>query len=136
MHTFAETNLLTVALKRILHIFVALVLIVSTTGFSLTRHYCSGDLISTSVMSTPVSCCGEDSDCCHNEHELVQLKADYAVQLSLDVDKLPSFDIMCFFNAWVEIVTVETTTSVYLKKDFIPPPVLSAVLAANQSFLL
>ncbi len=52
--------------KKVAHILVIFVLLVSTGGITITRHYCGASLISCSLFSTPESCCGSGCDKCHN----------------------------------------------------------------------
>jgi hypothetical protein len=54
-------------LRKAGHIFVILMLLLGTTGVTITRHYCAGRLVGTSLFSTPKHCCGGDCPMCHNE---------------------------------------------------------------------
>ncbi len=62
--------------KRIAHIIVISLLLVSTSGISITRHYCGNSLMSLAVFSTPHNCCEGDCNKCHNEHTLTKVTDD------------------------------------------------------------
>ncbi|WP_299576379.1 hypothetical protein [uncultured Sunxiuqinia sp.] len=53
-------------------------MMVSTLGFTITKHYCGEDLVDTSVSGNVETCCDmEEGDCCHNEAQTYQLDQDY-----------------------------------------------------------
>lgn len=54
-------------LKRVAHIFLILLLVFSTTGLTITRHYCGRNLVNTSIYSSPHNCCEGKCPGCHNE---------------------------------------------------------------------
>lgn len=54
-------------LKRVAHIFLILLLVFSTTGLTITRHYCGRNLVDTSIYSSPHNCCEGKCPGCHNE---------------------------------------------------------------------
>jgi len=64
--------------RKLANIFVLLLFIVSTTGFTISKHYCKGNLVSVSVITAASSCCDmSNCNCCHNEDEFLQLKNDF-----------------------------------------------------------
>ena len=123
-------------LRRIIHIFIATVLVVSTAGFTITRHYCSGKLVAIAVNTTPESCCDDNGGCCSNESEVYQLQEDYTFVQAQDIDAVQLIDVLLFGDGQFELKTAVQTTSLYLKKGFVPPPDPSAHLADIQFFLL
>jgi hypothetical protein len=122
-------------LKKLLHLLIAAILVVSTTGFTITKHYCNGEYVSMVLNSTPESCCGS-SDCCNNESEIYRLKQDFTFIQVTDFDFIPAIDIEIVCLKLFVLSHPDNNISVYLKKGFIPPPDLSAKLAVLQSFLL
>jgi len=54
-------------LKKAGHILTILLLLFSTTGLTITRHYCGRSLIHTVLYSTPENCCKGHCPGCHNE---------------------------------------------------------------------
>lgn len=123
--------------RKLANIFVLLLFVVSTTGFTISKHYCHGDLISVSINAEAKSCCGmTDNDCCKNENEFYQLTDDFASTLPLNIIQNFSIDISLFVQESFELVTNIEIGSIYLDKEFIPPPDLSATLSDIQSFRL
>jgi len=53
--------------KKILHIATILILMLATTGVSISKHYCHGSLISFSLFGKAKSCCDSSCGACHNE---------------------------------------------------------------------
>lgn len=55
-------------LKKTGYIALATLLILTTVGFVISRHYCNGELVSIQVDLPADNCCDEDADnCCTNE---------------------------------------------------------------------
>ena len=52
--------------KRLPHIVLALLLVFSSVGVTISRHYCGNTLVSTSLFGVPHSCCGSQCKACHN----------------------------------------------------------------------
>ena len=83
---------------RILHIIVAMITLVSSTGVVLNEHYCQGKLKNAALFVKPESCHSsakmtacprhhqddEDKDCCSNFADYVKLKQDQQIS-SLDL---------------------------------------------------
>jgi hypothetical protein len=63
-------------LRKFLNMLVLALLLVSTTGFSVSRHYCGNKLVDISVDKKADPCCN-DSDCCHTETVFVKLNDDF-----------------------------------------------------------
>lgn len=63
--------------KKIANIAVVFVLLVSTGGISLTRHYCGDSLVSSALFSTPERCCDDGCSKCHDEHSFSKLTDDF-----------------------------------------------------------
>ncbi len=60
-------------IKRSGNIVVILLLLLGTTGVTITRHYCGGALVKTSIYSTPQHCCNENCPRCHDERINVRI---------------------------------------------------------------
>ncbi len=123
--------------RKIANILVLILFIVSTTGFTISKHYCHGNLVSVSINVEAKSCCGvSDNDCCKNENEFCQLTDDFAATMPFNIVNDFSFDISLFVQESFGLVSTTEIGSIYLNKGFIPPPDLSVVLADLQSFRL
>lgn len=62
-------------LRKIIHFFVASVLLVSTIGVVVNKHYSNGELFSTALYVAAESCCSHQ--CCHNHSDGCTEEADY-----------------------------------------------------------
>jgi hypothetical protein len=69
-------------LKRAGYIFMMLLLVLGTTGVTITRHYCGKYLVQTSVYSTPHNCCNGNCSGCHNERIKFRITDKYETSQS------------------------------------------------------
>jgi len=74
-------------LKKIGHILIISLLLVSTSGISVTRHYCGSSLKSFSIFSTPSKCCEGRCDKCHNKHSFTKVTDEF-INTSIDIPDL------------------------------------------------
>lgn len=63
-------------LRKIANIVLAFLLLLSTAGVTISKHYCGGELKSIALDKNADKCC-ETPGCCHNETTLFQLKENY-----------------------------------------------------------
>ncbi len=83
--------------RKMANIFVLFLFVVSTTGFTISKHYCHGNLVSVSINAEAKSCCGMNgNDCCKNENEFFQLKNDFTASSYTIVIVNPSISIELF----------------------------------------
>lgn len=86
--------------KKIAHILVVSLLLISTTGISMTRHFCGNSLKSISVFSTPHKCCEGSCDKCHNKHTYKKVTDEFtdsgASVVDLKADSRPIHTILIF----------------------------------------
>lgn len=54
-------------IKRAGFFLITLLLLLGTSGLTITRHYCGGRLMNISIYSSPDNCCKGDCPGCHNE---------------------------------------------------------------------
>lgn len=65
-------------IKGVLNTIVLIILLITTTGFTITRHYCGETLVSVAIEREAEPCCEDDmGDCCHNESETFILEGDF-----------------------------------------------------------
>ena len=65
--------------RKILHISISVILLVATTGITVSKHYAGGKLFSVSITGEAKSCCEHDCDCCDNSVDTYRLTADYII---------------------------------------------------------
>jgi hypothetical protein len=125
-----------VMLKKVSHIFLSALLLISTMGMAVSKHYCGENLVSVSLFEEADSCCG-DADCCHNENQSYKVKDDFSVPQISNIPVLAEFDIIGF-----ELMN-EFLTEIHESKNIIPaftdlpnPPKIQETLALKQLYLL
>ncbi|MEN8118635.1 MAG: hypothetical protein ABFS16_16750 [Bacteroidota bacterium] len=123
-------------IKKASHIILSMLLLISTTGLAISKHYCGGELISTSLFVEGGSCCDSD-DCCKNETEIFQLDEDFSVSTSLAIPESVQIDLLAIslvvFNLNIEENSIADD---YILIDSPPPPKIQTSLAKRQIYLL
>lgn len=145
--TYAETKTFSLPLrfinsrkKRMLrkfsHIILSSLLLVSTIGMVVSKHYCGDSFISSSVFHQAESCCG-DSDCCHNETSFYQVKDEFSAPAVVAPPVLAEIEILGH-DLFAEILTTipETEILSFEISDSPPPPKIQTVLSLKQQYLL
>jgi len=120
--------------KRILNTILALLLFFSTTGFTVTNHYCGSYLNSSSIFGSPENCCNSDMNCCHNESFTIKIHDEYSLtSFSHDFSQK---GLETEFN--INLIFQEITEN-YTKSNFpykVKPHKIKEVLSIIQSYLL
>lgn len=82
-------------LEKISHTILSLVLLVSTIGMAVSKHYCGESLVSVSVFSNGDldSCCDMDN-CCHSDTQVFQVKEDFSVPTVSTIPVLSELDVL------------------------------------------
>ena len=123
-------------LRRISHIILSALLLATTMGMAVSKHYCSGSFVSLKLFDEAKSCCG-DSDCCHNENHFYQVKDDFSAIQIQDVPQLAETDILGHELFSFEMASEdENNLNPIVFIDSPPPPKIQEVLALKQSYLL
>lgn len=123
--------------KTAINILMTILLVVSTTGLAVSKHYCGHQLQSVELKPTVESCC-DDGSCCHTETQFFRVDDDFlmghttgepgnfhftAIVLPSPIDEVKPF------------ATLSTDTSINYSD---PPPLVATLrrLALVQIFLL
>jgi hypothetical protein len=81
-------------LRTVTNIVTSCLLLVSTTGLAVSKHYCGGDLVSVELKTEADACC-DDGMCCNTETQFLQLEEDFiASTTSIDLRNLFSADLI------------------------------------------
>jgi hypothetical protein len=123
-------------LKTFGHIMVSVLLLFTTTGLTISKHFCNEYLISTSLYAKSESCCGDDS-CCQHETESFQIMEKFQ----------PSIQTRTPLLVEIDLIVSETGPLFFVCKDdlhqppFIEvkppaPPKLLTILSLKQAYLL
>ena len=119
------------------NIALAILLLITTTGFSISKHYCGSHLVEVAINSEIEPCCGEmgNSNCCHNETEYFQLKEDFVSSSSIENTSITCFDIL-FPLVFVDFLDSPGIVEIEIK-NFAEsqPPTTQTKLSLLQTYL-
>jgi hypothetical protein len=123
-------------LKKLSHIILSLLLLISTAGVVVSKHYCNGSFVSASVFHEAKSCCG-DSDCCHNEDSFYQVDDDFSIVGISEIPFLAELDILGNELAIDILFTfIEEKNQNFNSCKSPPPLTVSEILSLEQVYLL
>ena len=128
-------------MRKILSIFLLFSVLVSSSGFTLTKHFCGEDLEHIAVGNEVKTCCGDEEnqdmpgDCCHNEFDQALLDDSRLDYQTLQLQPLTFFTVSvltCFFQLHSEAPTASPLWTAFHSP---PAPGISVYLRV-QSFLI
>ncbi len=148
-------------INRIISLMMAMLMLVSSTGFSIDAHYCQGQMKSFSLFGKAKSCheqsfkkqCSSHKKSCHaalsNSKELGKCKKGCCSNKTIHVEgndeakKIPTTEILPmqvqFFTAFVQVFILEYTQlnkAIIPYLNYIPPLLNQDIPVLIQSFLL
>ena len=121
--------------KKTAHIILALLVFISTTGMTVSKHYCGDKLESIAIDSTTDSCC-EMPDCCHDETSFYKVNDDFSVPALDNQIQVSSIDLLfttTFLAIAFEIIAPDYV--IFSLAESPPPLETDSVLALIQSYL-
>ena len=68
--------------KRISHIAISIMLLVATTGLTISHHYCGELMQAMDNQSAASSCCDATSECCDHEANTLRLDSEFESSIS------------------------------------------------------
>lgn len=125
-------------MRKIVNMFLVLLLLFSTTGVAISKHYCGEILQSVAVNHTPKSCCdGQDmpDDCCSNELSIDKADELQLSQLKLNLTYSPYLLYIAtlgFFDFSIEQAETKGFFAFYDS----PPITEQEIFILDQAFLL
>lgn len=126
-------------MKQLFSIFLSLILLISTTGFTINKHFCGGHLMATQIFITeePESCCDEinmPAGCCHNETEFYQLDETFNfTKVSFKITSNFVFTFIKYIVLNDLFTSIDTYSTKYL--HYKPPMIELNIPVLFQSFL-
>ena len=122
-------------IKQIGHIILVMLLLTSTVGVTINKHFSGGDHFSSALFVEAEACCEIPCPCCDDSSELIKVEADYIAsefQLhdAIQLDLLFSDRI-----ALLQSTQLLNTTNLFTIEDA-PPPPLPGLCILNQVFRL
>ena len=123
-------------IRKIGHIILSLLLLLTTIGLVISKHYCGGEMVSVTMFHDAEPCCGMDG-CCHNEILTYQVKEDFSTPAICVAPVLAELDILGLNLFETENLFVsESDISASFVKDSPPPKNIQTVLSLKQVYLL
>jgi hypothetical protein len=116
--------------RKLTHIIISLLLLTTTVGFSISKHYCGVNLVSTTVNHEAKSCCDLDSGCCHNETTFYNLDNDFVYSTFIDNSTITQIDLL-FPLFYVIIENISSKKIETFKIYESPPPLKIQVVLSN-----
>lgn len=112
-------------------------LLVSTTGFAVSEHFCGTDLVSIEIAKEADDCCN-DGMCCHSETDFYQLDEDFlfsAPQFNVDCDAVIDLPLLAV-HAKYELTENKAKSALYADFESPPPQERKLILSSIQTYLL
>jgi hypothetical protein len=117
------------------HILLSIVLIVSTVGVVISKHYCGDNLVSISIDYPADPCCEDmNGECCHDEEETLILETEYIFP---EIEENQIAEIILINRVFCDTPneSLSSYNTAFLLSE--PPPLIKFVSLANiQAFLL
>jgi hypothetical protein len=121
-------------LKKISHIILFIVLLTATTGMAVSKHFCNGYLISSSIYTEADSCC--DDECCRNNQEFIQLDVDFNVSEFSAIPDVCELGLMFAGPGQFDLLLKNEYIHIFQPENEPPPPGVKTWLALRQTYLL
>ncbi|MBZ4677050.1 MAG: hypothetical protein JG782_1670 [Anaerophaga sp.] len=122
-------------LRNVINSIMVCLLLISTTGLAVSKHYCDDELISVKLNNEADPCC-EDGACCHTENQFLHLDEDFlAVAPQINLEYFYAFDLI-MTTSEVEISMPENCFITSFNYTAPPPRCIGTRLALQQVFLL
>lgn len=128
-------------MRQIVSLLLLFSVLVSSTGFTLTKHFCGGELAHVAVGNEVKPCCSDDEqqdmpdDCCHDESERALLDDSQLDYQTLQLQPLTFFTVSVlahFLQFYSEVPVVSPLWTAFHSP---PLPGISVYLRV-QSFLI
>lgn len=124
-------------LKKVGHIMLSALLLVTTMGMVVSKHYCQGNLYSVSVDGLNNDKC-DMGNCCHDETNFFKVQEDFSQPQIINAPDIAGFDLFCVTlnPIFSGLFTEEGSENQFI--DYLPPapPDIQTSLSKKQTYLL
>jgi hypothetical protein len=123
-------------LKKVTYIFISILLLTTTMGFSVSRHYCNNKIVEIKIDKVADTCCDDDT-CCSTETIVVQLQEDATSAANVIIPA--QVELSTFISAFIVLFNIHQPESEIVSfnvTDSSPPLSIHTVLSIIQSYLL
>ncbi len=123
-------------LRKISYITFIMLWTISTTGFTLSKHYCGDILVSVTINNEAKSCCDSENGCCHNENERFEVKDDFISAQEIENVSVPEHEILFpVIFSYISNIPLLNNYEITNNIESHPPPQSNAILSELQTFL-
>ncbi|MDE5421599.1 hypothetical protein L3073_05230 [Ancylomarina sp. DW003] len=121
-------------LRKISHILLAIVVMITTMGLTVSAHSCGGELKSIQLLSEAENCCGDSCPNCENEIIKVEVEDDFTVSI-INFNFTQDFS---FLPVFIQLFLTPTFTEEIVQVAYHKPPPLKiqTVLSDLQVYRL
>ena len=119
-----------------INIVMSVALLISTMGFTVSKHYCGSDFVDFTINTEAETCCDMGAGCCNTESEHYQLEEDFVGQFI--VNEFQNFDTDLLFLISFTTISLELNEEIILETEFTdlsPPPKIQTTLSLLQTYL-
>ncbi|WP_163324219.1 HYC_CC_PP family protein [Draconibacterium mangrovi] len=123
-------------IRKLSHIILVSLLLISTMGLAVSKHYCHSSLVDVSIFAQADSCC-DDGGCCSNENHFYQVKEDFSAPVISTIPVLAEIDVLQ--HSFIDLdllIPSEYSEENFTLTDDPPPPTVLEFLAEEQVYLL
>jgi hypothetical protein len=126
-------------MRKLLSISLALLLLMSTIGVTIHKHYCESRLVATSLIPSIEDACDSDmpmdEDTCKDDHQHYGVDSPL-VLLALGFNLAPSIEWIAAHKTLLSSITVNDFSTPKFLADISPPLSEPNIYTKVQSFLL
>lgn len=124
-------------LRKFGNIITMCLLLVSTTGFSISEHFCGSKLISVEINKEAEPCC-DNGMCCHTDTQFFQMDEDFNFTISVLDFQVYGVSDVPQISAFLQPDLTAQVKERHLFPDFESPPPLDRqeFLSTVQTYLL
>ncbi len=121
-------------LRTVTNIIMVTLLLISTTGVAISKHYCKHDLISVELNGDHPCC--DDAPCCDTETEFLQVKNDFLTPFSNSISEYGFTTILNYASTGNDVKTPEKRFTPTVIPDFLALHDMPTRLALFQVYRL
>ena len=122
-------------IRNLSHIILTTLLLATTMGFGVSKHFCHSSLVDVSFFAQAESCC-DKGGCCTNENHFYQVKEDFSAPAISTIPVLAEIEVLGQTLIDLDPLFTNELTEEFELTNAPPPPTVMEFLAKEQLYLL